>query len=64
MEIEAELASIVNEEHDGTYTAVASMSNFSKMESAEKMCEVMHKAIIGYLSERGIDPVIDNSEIN
>ncbi len=59
-----ELGTMIQEEDNGTYTAVIVMNNLDDESNAEAMCKVMAEAIEGYLSQRGVNPIIEDNEIN
>ena len=59
-----ELGTMTQKEDNGTYTAVIVMNNLDDESNAEAMCTVMAEAIEGYLSQRGVNPIIENNEIN
>ncbi len=60
----SKLGNMVQQEDDGTYTAVTVMSGFPDEEMAEAMSEIMIKAIERFLSQKGVNPVIDDKDIN
>lgn len=59
---EIDIGTMVQEEEDGTYSAVLMATNFESLEDAEPMTLLMAEAVYSYLEKKGISEISQTTE--